>query len=386
MATAPATASPIAGLQALGQATWLDFMSRELLDSGGLKRLIDEDNLQGVTSNPTIFEKAIREGHAYDAQIRELVRAGADDFAIYDALTTSDIRRALDHFLPMYEQTDGLHGFVSLEVDPRLAHDTARSAAEAKRLWAELDRPNAMIKIPGTPEGLPAIEECLFDGLNINITLLFSVAAYERVARTYVRALARRVEAGRPIHNIASVASFFVSRIDAEVDKRIDERLKAVQDAGQRRALEQLKGKIAIANAKNAYTLFLKIIGEPEFQRLRAEGARVQRVLWASVGAKNPAYPDTLYVDELIGPDTVSTMPPETFEAFKDHGRVAPTLERGMDEAPRQVDRLRALGIDLDDVTELLLRVGVERFSNDFTALIEGVGRKRAEIAAEQGR
>jgi transaldolase len=381
---ATATTSPLAAIQALGQATWLDNMSRELLDTGELARMIDEVNLQGMTSNPTIFEKAISQGAEYDDQLRDLVREGASAFEIYDALTLSDIRRALDLFRPMYERSGGLHGHVSLEVSPLLAHDTAKSISEAARLWKALDRPNAMIKIPGTPEGLPAIEESLYQGINVNVTLLFSVEAYEKVARTYIRALERRAAAGRAVDRVASVASFFVSRIDAEVDKRIDDLLARTQDPARREALEAVKGKTAIANAKNAYTVFQRIFGSPEFQALKSKGARVQRVLWASVGVKNPSYPDTLYVDELIGPDTVSTMPPETFEAVRDHGKVAETLTSGMDDARRLIDGLSSLEIDFVDVTRKLLEVGVERFSNDFQKLLASVAEKRSWILAEK--
>jgi transaldolase/glucose-6-phosphate isomerase len=381
---ATVTTSPIAAIQALGQATWLDNMSRELLDTGELARLIEEVNLQGMTSNPTIFEKAINKGADYDDQLRELVRQGASAFEIYDALTISDISRALDYFRPMYDRTKGLHGHVSLEVSPLLAHETEKTISEAQRLWSALGRPNAMIKIPGTPEGSPAIEESLFNGLNINITLLFSIEAYEKVARTFVRALERRVAAGRPVDRIASVASFFVSRIDAEVDKRIDAMLAKTTDSSRRQELEALKGKAAIANAKNAYAVFQNVFSTPDFQRLKDKGARVQRVLWASVGTKNPAYPDTLYVDELIGPDTVSTMPPETFDAVRDHGKVAETLTRDMSQARALIDRLAPLGVDFADVTATLLKVGVERFSTDFEKLLASVAEKRSRILAEK--
>jgi transaldolase/glucose-6-phosphate isomerase len=380
MPIATATQSPIAAIQALGQSTWIDFMSREFLDSGTMARYIREDNLQGITSNPTIFEKAISQGHEYDDQFRDLAKKGLDDFAVYDELTRADIARALDLLRPTYDKTNREHGYVSLEVNPLLAFDTERSISEAKRLWSALDRPNAFIKIPGTPEGLPAIEECLFSGVNINITLLFSVEAYEKVARTYVKALKRRAEAGKPIDHVASVASFFVSRIDTEVDGRIDRVLSTISDASRKKALERLKGKIAIANAKNAYRVFEKVFGEPDFQALKPKGARLQRVLWASTSTKNPAYPDTLYVDELIGPNTVNTMPPDTFDAVKDHGKVRPSLTENMDEAKREVESLAGLGVDFKDATDTLLRVGVERFSKDFETLLGSIRRKRGEL------
>jgi transaldolase len=379
---ATASASRIAALQSLGQAAWMDFMSREFLDSGELARLIEEDNLQGVTSNPTIFDKAISHSDDYDAQMKDLVGQGADADAIYVGLTTSDIGRALDLFRATYDREDGEHGYVSLEVSPLMAHSTEETVSEAKRLWKALGRPNAMIKIPGTQEGLPAIEEALFEGININVTLLFGVEEYEAVARTYVRALQRRADAGLPIDRIASVASFFVSRIDVEMDKRIDARLKQETDPARKAELEGLRGKIAIANAKNAYASFQRIFGSPEFQALKAKGARVQRVLWASVGTKNPAYPDTIYIDELIGPDTVSTMPPETYHAFRDHGNVRPSLTEKMDEARAQVDRLAELGIDFKDVTDTLLAAGVDSFIKSFESLMKGIREKREKLLA----
>lgn len=376
------TARPLDGLQALGQAPWLDFMSRPFVETGELKRLIAEDHLRGVTSNPTIFDKAISGSSDYDAQMRELVAQGADVDTVYEALTTTDIGGALDLFRPMYDATGGQHGFVSLEVSPLMAHNAAETLAEAKKLWQALNRPNAMIKIPGTAEGLPAIEEALFAGININVTLLFSVCAYEAVARTYIKALKRRADAGLPIDRIASVASFFVSRIDAEVDKRIDARLSTETDPARKAALEGLKGKIAIANAKNAYRSFQQIFSGPEWDALAAKGARVQWPLWASVGVKNPAYPDTLYIDTLIGPDTVSTMPPETYHAFRDHGTAAATLAENLDEAAAQVKQLAELGIDLDDVTQKLLDGGVDSFIKSFESLMKSLREKHGALVA----
>lgn len=381
MATAQTT--PLTALQALRQSVWMDFMSRQFIESGDLGRMIDEDNLQGVTSNPTIFDKAISHSSDYDAEIRKSVAAGDDEDAIYQILTIADIRAALDLFRPTYDRTGGGDGFVSLEVSPLLAHNSDETLAEAKTLWGKLDRPNAMIKIPGTEEGLPAIEEALAAGLNINVTLLFSVEAYEKVAHAYLRGLKRRADAGQPIDHIASVASFFVSRIDTEVDKRIDAKLKETTDPARKAALEGLKGKIAIANAKEAYASFQKIFGSPEFQALKAKGAKVQRVLWASVGTKNPDYSDVLYIDELIGPETVSTMPPATYDAFKDHGQARLTLTEDLDGARQELARLGELGIDFKDVTDQLLREGVESFSKSFESLMGGIKTKRARILAE---
>ena len=375
--------TPITAIQAHGQSVWIDFISREFLDSGNLRKMIETDDLRGVTSNPTIFEKAIGYGSQYDEQFKQLVKQGADAQAVYDALTTPDIRNALDLFKETYTRTKGLDGYVSLEVSPILANDTEKTISEAVRLWKILDRPNAMIKIPGTPAGLPAIEECLFQGININVTLLFSVHAYEAVARAYVRALERRAKAGLPVSGIASVASFFVSRIDAEVDKLLDGAAANIADATQRQAVEHLKGKVAIANAKEAYAVYEQIFGSPEFAALKSHGAHVQRLLWASVGTKNPSYPDTIYVDELIGPDTVSTMPPETYNAVRDHGKVSNALTHGLADARHTMSELAKHAIDFNSVTDKLLKVGVERFSADFETLMKSIREKRDKFAAE---
>jgi transaldolase len=381
MATAT-KAGALAKLRALGQSVWMDSISRGMIERGELKARIDA-GLQGMTSNPTIFEKAIGHSSDYDDEFRRLVAQGADADAIYTALTVSDIRRALDLFRPVYDQTAGADGFVSLEVSPVLAHDTQGTVTEASKLWGLLDRPNPMIKIPGTPEGLPAIEESLAAGININVTLLFSVDAYEAVARTYIRALERRLKAGQPIDRIASVASFFVSRIDTEVDKRLQSKLDAQTDPARKAALKALQGKAAIANAKNAYALYQRLFTGPEFERLKTKGARVQRVLWASVSTKNPDYPDTLYIDELIGPQTVSTMPPETMDAFDDHGRPRPSLTENMEAAPHTIARLNEVGIDFREVTDLLLKQGVESFAKSFDQLMTTIRQKRAKLLAE---
>lgn len=382
MATATKT-TPLAALQALGQSVWMDNISRKMLQTGQLQRWIDKDGLQGQTSNPTIFEKAIGHSTDYDDQFRDLVKQGADDDTVYNQLTGTDIRNALDMFRPVYDKTDGGDGFVSLEVSPLLAHDTDATRAEARRLWNMLDRPNAMIKIPGTPEGLDAIEDSLAAGININITLLFSVDAYEKVVHAYLRALNRRVQAGQAIDRIASVASFFVSRIDTETDKRIEAKLKTESDPGRKAALEGLLGKAAIANAKNAYAVFQRIFQGSEFTALKSKGAKFQRVLWASVSTKNPKYPDTMYVDELIGPHTVSTMPPETVEAFKDHGHARASLAEDMAGAKQRIARLHELGIDFDDVTAVLLKQGVESFAKSFEQLMDTIRKKREQFASE---
>jgi len=377
---ATVTKSPIAELQALGQSVWLDNISREILNNGELKRLIDEDGLQGVTSNPTIFDKAISQSADYDDAITKAVTGGSDADAIYQTLTVADIQEALDLFRPLYDRTKGGDGYVSLEVSPYLAHDTAGTTKEAKILWDKLDRPNAMIKIPGTPEGLPAIEDTLADGVNVNVTLLFSVEAYEAVARAYIRGLKRRADAGKPIDHVASVASFFVSRIDAEVDKRIDAKLATETDPARRAKLESLQGKIAIANAKNAYAKFQEVFSGPEWEALAAKGAKVQRVLWASVGTKSKKYVDTLYIDELVGPHTVSTMPPATLDAVRDHSKVRLSITEDLAGARKQLEELNALGINFKDVTDQLLREGVASFSKSFDTLMSGIKAKREKL------
>lgn len=377
MAVASTSTSPITAIQALGQSVWMDTMSRSFALGGELKERIKEDDLRGCTSNPTIFDGAIRQSNDYDTDIQRLTSESASATKIYDELTIADIQAALDLFRKTYDRTDGLDGYVSLEVSPLLARDTAATTSEAKRLWERLDRPNAMIKIPGTEEGLPSIEQSLFHGINVNVTLLFSVDAYEQVAKTYVKALERRDEAGLPLHNVASVASFFVSRIDAEVEKRIKAKLAREQDPARRAQLESLEGKVAIANAKMAYEVFQNVFGGQQFAALKAKGARVQRVLWASVGTKNPKYKDTLYVDELIGPDTVSTMPPETFEAAKDHGATKPALLYGVEEARETFAKMKQLDIDFTNVTDVLLEEGIQKFAQSFQQLMDSIESKQ---------
>ncbi len=377
---ATVTSSPLAALQALGQSVWLDDISRKMLETGELKRLIEEDGLQGMTSNPSIFQKAIGTGTEYDEEIQTLIGLGKGIDSIYEGLTVADIRRALDEFRPVYDRTNGGDGFVSLEVSPLLAHETDATIAEAKKLWGLLGRPNPMIKIPGTPEGLSAIEEALFSGLNVNITLLFSVDAYRTVAETYIKALKRRAEKGLPIDRIASVASFFVSRIDTEVDNRIEAKIKEAKDPATKAKLESLLGKVAIANAKNAYAVCETLFHGRDFAPLKAKGAHPQRVLWASVSTKNKKYPDTLYTDGLIGPETVSTMPMSAFLAFKDHGHASNSLLEGRDEAVKVMADLASVGIDFKDVTDKLLRDGVKLFADAFHELFKTITEKRAKL------
>ena len=379
MATASSTSS-LAALQAAGTSVWLDDISRQMLQAGELTRLIEEDGLRGMTSNPSIFQKAISQGKEYDDDVKLMVGEGDGVDGIYQALTVADIQAALDAFGPVYDQTEGLDGYVSLEVSPYLAHDTEGSLAEGKKLWSLLGRPNAMIKIPGTPEGLPAIEELLFAGVNVNVTLLFSVEAYEKVAHTYIKALQRRVEAGLPVDKVASVASFFISRIDTEADKRIEAKIAETSDPAAKAKLEAALGKVAIANGKNAYKIFEDLFHGAAFADLKSRGAHVQRVLWASVGTKNKAYPDTLYTAGLVGPETVSTMPRAAFDAFKDHGTATPTLTEGMDEARELIGSLKGLGVDIDSITAKLLADGVKIFEDSFDELYGAIREKQAKI------
>jgi len=362
-------------LARLGQSMWYDNVNRAVMDSGEFQALIDAGIL-GVTSNPTIFEKAIAGGSAYDAELQTLVGAGCTVNEIYEALTQTDIRRVADLLRPIYEQTHGVDGYVSLEVSPTLAHDTQGTIAEARRLFAAVDRPNLMIKVPSTPAGLPAVERLIADGLNINITLIFAVETYEAVAEAYLRGLEARLDAGQDIRHIASVASFFVSRVDTLVDKLLEGRPNGAS----------LQGKIAIANSKIAYDRFRQLFSGPRWERLAAHGARVQRPLWASTSTKNPHYPDTIYVDALIGPDTINTAPPATVQAFLDHGTVAVTITAGLDEARAQIAALADMGIDLGAVTAQLQVEGVDAFVKSFESLMQSIAAKRERILAAQDR
>ena len=360
-----------------GQSIWLDFIERAMLHNGDLTRRIAQDSLTGMTSNPTIFEKALAEGDAYDAQIRSL----EGDYTapeLFELLATTDVRNACDVFATVYRATKGGDGYVSIEVSPSAANDAAATVAEAKRLWNTVSRPNVMIKVPGTAEGATAVRQLIAEGINVNITLLFAIAAHDRVIEAYMSGLEDRVSRGKPIDEIASVASFFVSRVDTEVDKRLD--LMARQDAGHADAFSALKGKAAVANAKLAYALFAERFAGPRWDALRARGARLQRPLWASTSTKNPAYRDVIYVEELIGPDTVNTMPPATLEAFRDHGEVRRTIDANLDAARRDLASLRAAGISLDDVTDTLLVSGLASFQKSYDSLIAGLAQKSESL------
>lgn len=375
-------------LLAHGQGLWLDFVTRELARGGELARLID-DGLRGMTSNPTIFDKAISAGQSYDDQIRELASGGASAEEILEATTVTDIQGACDLFRPVYDRTGGADGFVSIEVSPRLARSTEGSLVHARRLWSAVGRPNVMVKVPGTNEGAPAIRELLREGINVNITLLFSRANHERVMDAYLGALEERFAAGEAFGRIASVASFFVSRVDTAVDKLLQRKLEDAAAAGDhpREALiRRLFGKAATANAKLAYQRFREIFGGDRFARLAAHGARVQRPLWASTSTKNPAYRDLMYVEELIGPDTVNTLPLETLRAFLERGQVRPTLTEGVDEARATLEALAAAGIDLDAVTAQLEDEGIASFTKSYESLLAGVEKKREQLKARGTR
>lgn len=363
-------------LQQRGCAPWLDFVDKKFLDAGGLKKLVEEDGVTGVTSNPSIFEKAMGHGEAYDAGLAEFDRAhpGASALDRYEHLAAGDIRAAADTLRPVYDRLQSKDGYVSLEVSPTIALDTDATIAEAKKLWAMVDRPNLMIKIPGTDAGAPAIAATIREGINVNVTLLFSQAAYARVAEAYAMGLEERVARGQPIDRIASVASFFVSRIDSTIDKEIDRRVGEGDPESD--ALKAIRGKAAIANAKMAYQWYLDFLKSDRWQALAAKGAQPQRLLWASTGVKDPAYPDTLYVDQLIGPDTVNTMPPQTMDAFRDRGTVADTLTDGVDEARRVLAEVERLGLDLDAVTSRLVDEGVASFVKSFDDLLGTIAAK----------
>jgi len=372
--------NPLRELNKLGQSVWLDYIRRRELLSGEMKRLIDEDGVSGVTSNPTIFEKAIAGSNDYDSAIATLVEQGLSGAPLFERLEVEDIQTAADLFRATYDSTNGQDGFVSIEVAPDLAHDTDATISQARRLWQSVNRPNIMVKIPGTQEGLPAIEQCLTEGININITLLFAQERYEEVANAYVVALEQRVREGKPIDRIGSVASFFVSRIDTLVDRLLDAKLAEATADAQREKIAALEGKVAIANAKAAYEKFKAIFSSARFKALAAKGARVQRVLWASTSTKNPKYRDVLYAEELIGADTVDTMPPATVTAFRDHGRVRPSLEEDVAGSQRVLQQLAEVGISLQDATQQLEDEGVASFTRDFEKLLQALAEKRSAL------
>jgi transaldolase len=374
----------IAELLAEGQSVWQDDIARGMLTGGHLEHMVHGVGVRGVTSNPTIFEKAIAAGTDYDEQIAGLFGEGKSALAIFEAVEIDDIRGACDVLMPVYESSDGVDGYVSIEVSPDAARNADSTREQVRRLWQAVDRPNLMVKIPGTVEGIPVVKEMLAEGKNINITLLFSVDVYRDVANAYVEALEARLDAGLPIDRIASVASFFVSRVDTLVDKLLDEKIAQTDDVELKGAYAGLKGTIAVANAQLAYEAFLQIFSGERWQKLADAGARPQRPLWASTGTKNPSYPDTLYVDTLIGPHTVNTMPGKTIEAFLDHGTIARTVDQDFAGARNQITGLADAGIDLKAVTDQLEEEGIASFVKSFESLLTGVEAKREALAGSR--
>ena len=374
--------NPLKQLGTFGQSLWLDYIRRDLIAGGGLRRLIEEDGLRGMTSNPAIFEKAIVESHDYDENIQALARQGKSAGEIYEVLSQQDVQSAADEFRPLYEKTDGQDGYVSLEVNPHLAHDTQGTIAEARRLWAALNRPNVFIKVPATAAGLPAIQQLISEGLNVNVTLIFGLPRYRQVAEAYLAGIAARAAQRQDVQRVASVASFFVSRIDVLVDALL-EPFRA--PGGPPADLAQaVRGQAATASAKLAYRIFKETFRTDRFRTLAAHGARVQRLLWASTGTKNPDYSDVKYVEALIGPDTVNTVPPETLNAYRDHGAPRACLEEGVAEAAQVMKHLSQLGINLDRLTQQLEDEGVAKFNQPFDQLLETLAKtQRSSVSAK---
>jgi transaldolase len=371
--------NPLVRLGELGQSPWYDYITRDLVASGELRRLIARDGLRGMTSNPTIFEKAVAGSRLYDDDIRRLGEQGRSAGEIFETIAVADVRAACDEFAPLHRSSGGGDGLVSLEVSPALANDTEATIHEAERLWAAVDRPNAMIKIPGTEAGLPAITHCIAAGISVNVTLLFSVERYGKVIDAWLDGLERRRERGLPLESLASVASFFVSRVDGKVDPVLDR----LADRGVEGAAE-LRGRIAIANACSAYRLFDWSLGTPRWDRLSKAGARPQRPLWASTSTKDPRYADVHYVEALVAPRTVNTLPPETFDAYRDHGRPAVRIQDGIAAAPAQLKAAAALGIDLEATTRELEFEGVAKFAASYRSLLEGIAAKAGELVGSR--
>src|SRR5919199_5411815 len=364
-----------------GQSPWLDYITRDILKNGRLQELI-ELGILGMTSNPTIFQKAISGSQLYDDALRRLVRENKSVDEIYDSLVLDDIRNAAAILRPVYDRTNGRDGLVSIEEPPRLAYDTQKSLEEARRLFHTLNLPNIFIKIPGTDEGIPAFQQAISEGINVNVTLVFSLDNYRRVAQAYIAGLEQRAAAGRPIDRIASVASFFVSRVDTAVDNKLDQLIAATDDEARKNELRALHGKAAIANAKLAYDAYKKIFGGPRWDALAQKGARTQRCLWASTSTKNPKYRDIRYAEQLIGPDTVDTMTPATIEAFLDHGVVERTVDKDVDQARAELAALEKVGISMDEVTLQLQKDGVKQFADSYDELIDAISARRQEMMA----
>lgn len=359
--------NPLNQIRNHGQSIWLDLLDREIMDSGKLQSLIDKDDLRGLTSNPSIFEKAITGSSDYDKDIAKFAKKENDNAAIFFDLAIADIQRAADIFKPVYAKTNGNDGFVSLEVSPHLARDTEGTIEQARNLWKRVDRENVMIKIPGTKEGLPAIRKCLSEGININVTLLFGLPRYCEITEAFMGGLEDRLKQGNSIKNVSSVASFFLSRIDVMIDPMLDEK-----------GAKKLRGKIAIASAKQAYQIYLDMISSDRFKKLEAVGAQRQRVLWASTSTKDPSYSDVLYVETLIGKDTINTLPMETIDAFRDHGKVRDSLTTGVEDAKAALEELKEKGISIEKITQKLEEEGIEKFNKAYDKLLKGIdGQKK---------
>jgi transaldolase/glucose-6-phosphate isomerase len=367
--------NPIKALNDFGQSPWMDYIRRDLLTGGGLKKMIDQDGLRGQTSNPTIFEKAITGGQFYSDITDSPEAKKLDAKGVYEKIAIRDVQDATDIFKGVYAETKRRDGYVSLEVSPLLANNTQGTIEEARRLWKSVNRENVMIKVPATPEGIPAIRTLLEDGININITLLFAQSAYEQVAEAFLSALEARAKKGEDISHIASVASFFVSRIDTLIDGKIEEQLKTETDASKKALLQSIEGKVAIANAKLTYKKYQELFGSARWKALAAKGAQTQRLLWASTSTKNPKYRDVLYVEELIGADTVDTIPPATFDAFRDHGKLRKSLTENVDAAAKTMSDLEKSGISMKQVTEKLVVDGVKLFAEAFEKLLAATGK-----------
>lgn len=374
--------NPLRELLSHGQSVWLDFIRRNLMTSGDLEKLVRDDGLRGMTSNPAIFEKAIAESDDYNEAFAKLAPQRLDNKTCYEQIAIEDIKMAADRLRPVYDESKKHDGYVSLEVSPYLANDTEPTIVEARRLWKAVDRPNLMIKIPGTAAGLPAITTAISEGINVNVTLLFSQEVYATVAEAFLAGLEKRAAAGGDVSHVASVASFFISRIDTAVDKQLEAKAQATADAGERKKLEALIGKTAIANGKQTYQRYLKIFSGPRWEALAKKGAQTQRVLWASTSTKNPKFSDVLYVEELIGRDTVNTIPPATFDAFRDHGKVRDTLVADLAEADAVMKGIAAAGVSIDEVTADLVVDGVKLFAEAFDKLLAAIEKKSRSNAA----
>ena len=367
-------ANPLKKIGALGQSIWLDYIRRDLISSGKLRGLIENDGLRGMTSNPSIFEKAIAESNIYDQDIRNMALKKKDVKTIYEALSQRDVQDAADEFKSVYEKTEDKDGYVSLEVNPHLAHDTKGTIEEARRLWTALNRPNVLIKVPATSDGLPAIQQLISEGINVNVTLLFGLPRYRQVAESYIAGLEARLAQGKPIKHIASVASFFLSRIDTLVDPLVEKFLKSSGDKTE--IAKKVHGQVAVSSAKAAYQIYKEIFGSNRFKKLADKGARVQRLLWASTSTKNPDYSDIKYIEEIIGPDTINTVPLETIDAYRDHGEPKLRLEQDVKEADLVMAQLPELGINIDKVTQQLEDEGVKKFNEPFDKLMEALTKK----------